>query len=165
MFEVLRLSSQSRSYQLRCTYEDSYQLVLNAAVAWLIGLLLISVILYFSNGGSDFTLTDVMGFGVMTIVASGVLMLLVYLPSLYWLRRRQNELLRRSEFVMLTGVICNFPIFYCLLSYRQENVCVRSAGLHADVFDDRSKLRFWIYLCSDEGRVIHRLRGLHRLRA
>ncbi|HEX6732419.1 MAG TPA: hypothetical protein VF074_20545, partial [Pyrinomonadaceae bacterium] len=80
------------------------KLVLNAAVAWLVGLLLISVILYFSNGGSDFTLTDVMGFGVMTIVASGLLMLLVYLPSLYWLRRRRNEFLRRSEFVMLTGV-------------------------------------------------------------
>lgn len=87
---------------------------MNALIAWFVGLIFIAASLYFVNGGSDFTTTDVMGFGVMTIVASGVLMLLVYLPSLYWLRRRRSELQQRSEFAVLTGVICNVPIFLLL---------------------------------------------------
>src|SRR5688500_12286466 len=90
------------------------KLILNALIAWLVGLIFIAANLYLSNGGSDFTLTDVMGFGVMAIVASGLLMLLIYLPSLYWLRRRRNKLQRRSEFAMLTVVICIFPIFLLL---------------------------------------------------
>ena len=65
-------------------------LFLNAFVAWLAGLVFISATLYFSNSGADFTITDIMGFGVMAIVASGMLMLLVYLPSLYWLKRRSR---------------------------------------------------------------------------
>jgi hypothetical protein len=89
------------------------KLILNAVVAWLVGLIFIAANLYFSNGGVDFTLTDLLGFGVMAVVASGVLMLLVYLPSLYWLSRRRNEL-QRGEFAVLTGVVCNLPIFLLL---------------------------------------------------
>jgi hypothetical protein len=90
------------------------RLILNALIAWLVGLIFILASLHFVNGGSDFTTTDVMSFSVMTIVASGLLMLLVYLPSLYWLRRRRGELQQRSEFAVLTGVICNVPIFLLL---------------------------------------------------
>jgi len=66
------------------------KLMLNAFVAWVAGLTFIAITLYFSNGGSDFTVTDITGFGVMATVASGLLMLMIYLPSLYWMRRRHS---------------------------------------------------------------------------
>jgi hypothetical protein len=75
------------------------KLILNALIAWFIGLMFIAANLYFVNGGSDFTATDVMGFGVVTIVASGMLMLLVYLPSLYWLRRRRSGLQQQGRLI------------------------------------------------------------------
>lgn len=85
--------------------------VLNAVVAWLVGCLFITATLYFSNGGVDFTITDIMGFSVLSIIASGILMLAVYTPSLYWLKRRQGGINPRHRFPLLTGVICNVPVF------------------------------------------------------
>ncbi len=88
--------------------------LLNAIVAWIAGLLFIMASLYFGNG-SDFTMTDIMGFGVMTIIASGLLMLIIYLPSLYWLKRRVGGLSPRNRFPFLTGVVCNLPVFVLLV--------------------------------------------------
>ena len=85
--------------------------LLNAVVAWLIGCLFITATLYFSNAGADFTITDIMGFSVLSIIASGILMLAVYTPSLYWLKRRQGGVNPRHRFPLLTGVICNVPVF------------------------------------------------------
>ena len=84
--------------------------IASALAAWWAGLLVIGAILYFSNNGSDFTVTDIMGFGVLAVVASGILMLVIYLPALYLLRKRllQQPHLRSA---LLTGVICNVPIF------------------------------------------------------
>ena len=59
------------------------KLFFNAVVAWALGLAFIAVTLYFVNDGADFTKTDLMGFGLLTILASGLLMLFLYLPSLY----------------------------------------------------------------------------------
>ena len=64
------------------------KLIFNAVVAWALGLAFIAATLYFSNSGTDFTTTDLMGFGVLAVVASGLLMLVLYLPGLYWLKRR-----------------------------------------------------------------------------
>lgn len=89
-------------------------LLLNAVIAWVAGLIFIAANLYFANGGADFTIIDLTGFGVMTVVASGVLMLLLYLPSLYGLKRRLGGLHPRKKFALLTGVVCNVPIFLLL---------------------------------------------------
>ena len=85
--------------------------VLNAFIAWLVGCLFITATLYFSNSGADFTVTDITGFSVLSIIASGILMLAVYTPSLYWLKRRQGGVSPRHKFPLLTGVICNVPVF------------------------------------------------------
>ena len=85
--------------------------LLNALVAWVAGCLFITATLYFSNAGADFTITDIMGFSVLSIIASGILMLVVYTPSLYWLKRRQGGISPRHRFPLLTGVICNVPVF------------------------------------------------------
>ncbi len=91
------------------------KLFLTAIAAWALGLAYISATLYFSNDGADFTMTDIMGFGVMVVVASGLLMLVLYLPSLYWLKRRRRGVKPRRDFMLLTGLVCNLPLFITLL--------------------------------------------------
>lgn len=91
------------------------KLLLNAVVAWALGLAFIAATLYFTNDGADFTTADLMGFGVLAIVASGLLMLLLYLPGLYWLKRRRGAVRPRMSFVLLTGLFCNIPLFITLL--------------------------------------------------
>ena len=98
----------------RFTVITVLKLLLNAAVAWIAGLIFIAASLYFTNGGADFTLIDLTGFGVMTVVASGLLMLLLYLPTLYRLKRRLGGLHPRKKFALLTGVVCNVPVFLLL---------------------------------------------------
>ena len=87
------------------------KLLAGFAAAWLAGLSVILILLYFGNGGSDFTVTDFMGFGVLFVVASTMLMLVVYLPGLYWLRRRSQK---RFLFPVFSGVLFNLPIFLLL---------------------------------------------------
>jgi hypothetical protein len=103
------------------------KLFLNAVIAWILGLAAIAAILYFSNGGADFTLTDLTGFGVMAVVASGLLMLVLYLPSLYWLKRRRGGVERRIEFVLLTGLLCNLPIVIFLLALVNRRMVLSEA--------------------------------------
>ena len=91
------------------------KLLLNAVVAWVLGLAFITGTLYFTHGGVDFTTTDLMGFGVLATVISGLLMLLLYLPSLYWLQRRRGGVRPRRDFLLLTGVVCNVPLFIFLV--------------------------------------------------
>lgn len=79
--------------------------------AWIGGLAVILLQLYFGNGGSDFTFTDFMGFGVLFVAASGLLMLAVYFPGLLWFRRKtSNQLL----FPIFSGLLLNLPIFIVL---------------------------------------------------
>jgi hypothetical protein len=91
------------------------KLFLLALIAWALGIAFIAVTLYFSNGGADFTVTDLMGFGVMAIVASGLLMLALYLPSLYWLKRRRGGVEPQITFALLCGLVCNLPVFLTLV--------------------------------------------------
>jgi hypothetical protein len=103
------------------------KLFLNAIVAWALGLAFIFANLYFANGGSDFTSTDLMGFGVLATVASGLLMLVLYLPSLYWLKRRRGGVTPRRDFLLLTGVLCNVPLFILLASLINRKMVLSEA--------------------------------------
>ena len=91
------------------------KLLLNAVVAWVLGLAFIAITLYLTNDGADFTTTDLMGFGMLAIVASGLLMLVLYLPGLYWLKRRRGAVRPRMSFVLLAGLFCNIPLFITLI--------------------------------------------------
>ena len=88
------------------------QLLLALIAAWFGGLIVIFTLLYFANGGSDFTREDLMGFGVLFVVASTLLMLGVYLPALFWLRRRNQK---RILFPLFTAVVLNLPIYLLLV--------------------------------------------------
>src|ERR1044072_6503751 len=103
------------------------KLFLSALVAWVLGLAFISATLYFSNNGADFTMTDVMGFGMMAVVASGLLMLVLYLPSLYWLKRRRGGTRPRLEFMLLTGLLCNLPLVILLLTLADRKMVLSEA--------------------------------------
>ena len=92
------------------------KLLLTAIVAWAVGIAAIAAMLYFGNDGADFTFTDISGFGVFAIVLSGLLMLMLYLPSLYWLKRRRGGVRPRLDFLLLTGLICNLPLIVILLT-------------------------------------------------
>lgn len=88
------------------------KLFLAGVAAWIGGLGVILAVLYFGNGGADFTVTDFTGFGVLFVVVSTLLMLGVYLPGLLWLRRKSSKTL---FFPLFSGVILNLPIFILLV--------------------------------------------------
>ena len=103
------------------------KLFLNALIAWTLGLAAIAAVLYFTNGGVDFTVTDLTGFGVMAVVVSGLSMLVLYLPSLYWLKRRRGGVSRRIDFVLLTGLFCNLPLIILLLALVNRKMVLSEA--------------------------------------
>ena len=103
------------------------KLLLSAIIAWMLGLAAIAGVLYFSNDGVDFTITDLTGFGVLAVVVSGLLMLVLYLPSLYWLKRRRGGVTPRKEFLLLTGVVCNLPLFIFLLALINRKMVLSEA--------------------------------------
>src|ERR1044071_7476245 len=103
------------------------KLLFSAVVAWAVGLAFIAATLYFSNDGADFTTTDLMGFGVLAVVASGLLMLVLYLPSLYWLKRRRGGVKPRTNFMLLTGFVCNLPLFITLMILINRKVSLSEA--------------------------------------
>ena len=87
------------------------KLFLAALLASIGGLAVILAVLYLGNSGSDFTPTDFTGFGVLFLVASTLLMLLVYLPGLFWLRRKNRK---RILFPLFSGLLLNLPVFVLL---------------------------------------------------
>ena len=103
------------------------KLILSAVAAWALGLAFITATLYFINNGADFTATDLMGFGTLAVAASGILMLVLYLPSLYWLRRRKGGIKPRVEFLLLSGLLCNLPVFVILLSLINRKMLLAEA--------------------------------------
>ena len=103
------------------------KLFLNAMVAWALGIVVIATLLYFGNSGADFTFTDISGFGVLAIVVSGLLMLVLYLPSLYWLKRRRGGVRPRLDFLLLTGLICNLPLIIVVLTLVNRKLVLSEA--------------------------------------
>ncbi|HEV2836485.1 MAG TPA: hypothetical protein VGW58_14255, partial [Pyrinomonadaceae bacterium] len=103
------------------------RLLLNAIVAWALGIAFIATTLYVSNDGADFTITDLTGFGVLAIVVSGLLMLMLYLPSLYWLKRRRGGVKPRIHFLLLTGLVCNLPIYILLVTLINRKIVLSEA--------------------------------------
>ena len=129
------------------------KLFLNALIAWMLGLAAIAAVLYFSNGGADFTVTDLTGFGVMAVVVSGLLMLVLYLPSLYWLKRRRGGVNRRIEFVLLTGLLCNVPLIIFLLALvNRKMVFSEALGFIATFLIIGSAFGLGFTLATDEHR-------------
>ena len=129
------------------------KLLFNAVIAWVLGIAFIAGTLYVTNGGVDFTVTDISGFGVMAIVVSGLLMLVLYLPSLYWLKRRRGSLKRRIDFVLLTGVLCNLPvIIFFLALINRKMVLSEALGFIATFLIIGSAFGFGFTLAQQESR-------------
>jgi hypothetical protein len=128
------------------------KLFLNAIAAWALGIAAIAAILYFSNGGADFTVTDVSGFGVLAVAVSGLLMLVLYLPSLYWLKRRRGGVRPRFEFLLLSGILCNLPLFIlCLSLINRKMVLTEALGFIVTFVIIGSVFGFGFTLAQKEG--------------
>src|SRR5687767_13743952 len=100
--------------QARYLGRNILKLLISALAAWLVGLVLVTIALYLSNDGADFTLHDFMGFGFLLLPASGLLMLFVYLPGLLWLRRRSIGRQTRVLLPLMCGLGLNIPAFVFL---------------------------------------------------
>ncbi len=81
--------------------------------SWLSGLAVIALALYASNDGSDFTLTDISGFGVLFLIVSALLIVVFYLPALLWLENKTGAA-QPVWSPFLTGVVLNIPTFLVL---------------------------------------------------
>jgi hypothetical protein len=105
----------NRTLSMNPVISFAIRMLMTAIVAWVSGLVLVGAVLYFSNGGVDFSFTDIAGFGSIIIVGSAILMLLYYLPAMFWLRRKTS---RRLSFALAGGLILNLPtfiLFYLLM--------------------------------------------------
>ena len=101
-----------------------FRLLLAGFAAWMTGLAVMLIWLRLSNGGSDFTLNDIQGFGVLFVVVFGLLMLILYLPVLFWLRRRRKDFL---QFPLWPGLLLNLPIFVLLVVLINRKVTAAEA--------------------------------------
>ena len=91
------------------------RMFVTALVAWVSGLVLVSLVLYSANEGADFSFVDIAGFGGIIIIGSAILLLVYYLPAMFWLRRKTS---RPLLFALAGGVILNLPtfiVFYLLI--------------------------------------------------
>lgn len=91
------------------------RMFVTALIAWVVGLVLVSAILYFLNGGADFSFVDIAGFGGIIIIGSAIVLPVYYLPTLFWLRRKTS---RPLSFALVAGLILNLPtliLFYLLI--------------------------------------------------
>ena len=104
-----------------------FKLFFSAIAAWALGLAFIAATPYFTNDGADFTATDLMGFGTLAIAASGVLILVLYLPCLYWLKKRRGGIKPRRELLLLSRFLCNLPVFILLLSLINRKMVLTEA--------------------------------------
>ena len=54
-------------------------------------------------------------------------MLVLYLPSLHWLKRRRGGVRPRKDFLLLTGLLCNLPVFIILLALINRKMVLSEA--------------------------------------
>jgi hypothetical protein len=108
-------------------------MLLTAIGAWTAALIVIAAVLYFSNGGADFSLADIIGFGGVMIIGSGLLMLCWYLPVLLWWQRRKAPP-RPLSLLIASGVLLNVPIFAALLVLMGRKMAASEAMLFMAIF-------------------------------
>ena len=120
------------------------RMFVTAVVAWVSGLVLVSAVLYSSNGGADFSFIDIAGFGGIIIIGSAILLLIYYLPAMFWLEKK--------NFPAVVICHCRRPHLESsyfhpfLLTYREKDGCFGSYFVHADVPNHGSDFWFRISL-------------------
>ena len=77
------------------------KLVAISLVSWLLGLLLIL----------GFSVTDVKGATVTSLIMAALLFSLAYAPSLFWLRQRMGGCKPALLFPLASAVVLNIPVF------------------------------------------------------
>lgn len=85
-----------------------WKLLAVAVGAWLTGLatMLLWLILFVERPG----MADVLGFGSLTLGAALIIIPLLYVPGLFWLRRRRGGCRPAWLFPIVSGVLLNVPV-------------------------------------------------------
>ena len=78
--------------------------------SWLIGLL--ALLLTFAIvGGESFSVVDIKGATVSSLVVAALLFSLAYAPSLFWLRKRLGGCRPAALFPVASALVLNLPVF------------------------------------------------------
>jgi hypothetical protein len=97
------------------------KLALSALVSWLAALLV--TLAWLAAGGEPLSRADLFGFGTMSLALTLPMIVLLYLPGLFLLRRRLAGVKPAVIFPLVTGVLLNAPAFL-LLAYLSDRTLV-----------------------------------------
>lgn len=102
------------------------KLLVISVISWLAGLVPVLAIFHFVVEPVSFA--DFMGFTVTSLGISLIAIVLLYLPGLFWLRRRLGGCERAALFALLPAFILNAPIL-ALTGFQAGRTMARSEAL------------------------------------
>jgi hypothetical protein len=108
------------------------RIVLLAIASWLLGLGVISAISYFFYG--ELSMADFVGFGGTSLIASSVLLTVLYVPGLFWLRRQLNGCEPAIFFPLACALFLNAPPFMLLALLAGRKMVASEAIVFASGF-------------------------------
>ena len=108
------------------------RIIIVAFTSWLFGLGVISALSYFLYG--ELSAADFLGFGGMSLIASAVVCTVLYVPGLFWLRRRLNGCEPAIFFPLASSLFLNAPLFMILALLAARKMVTSEAILFASGF-------------------------------
>ena len=108
------------------------RIIIVAFTSWLFGLGVISALSYFLYG--ETSMADFLGFGGMSLIASAVVLTALYVPGLFWLRRRLNGCEPAIFFPLASSLFLNAPLFMILALLAARKMVTSEAILFASGF-------------------------------
>ena len=94
------------------------RLLLTAILSLLAGLVAHLLLVFFALG-DPLSFEDLMGVGVMSVAYSLVVFSLVYLPGLFWLRKRLPGCEPAHYFPLFTALVLNLPVAVFVLLWHK----------------------------------------------
>jgi hypothetical protein len=112
--------------------KNPLKLMAVALTSWLFGLGVTSAISYFFYG--ELSVADFLGFGGTSLIASAVVFTVLYVPGLFWLRRRLKGCEPAILFPLASSLFLNAPLFMLLGLLAGRKLVASEAILFASGF-------------------------------
>lgn len=112
--------------------KNLFRIIIVAFSSWLVGLGVISAVSYFVY--EELSLTDLLGFGGMSLIASVFVFSGLYAPGLFWLRRRLRGCEPAIFFPLTSALFLNAPLFMLLALLAGRKMVTSEAILFASGF-------------------------------
>ena len=133
------------------------RIILVGFASWLSGLGVISAVSYFFYG--ELSSADFMGFGGLSLMASAVVLTVLYVPGLLWLRRRLNGCEPAIFFPLASSLFLNAPLFMLLAVLAARKMVTSEAILFASGFLTTGLVFGLGFIWSYRDRAIRTQRG------